>query len=243
MPAQLVSIPTADGLCPAHVLTPDGPGPWPAAILYGDAGGMRPAMVDMGRRLADGGHVVLLPDLYYRFGPYAPLVPREVFAGDARAILGPLMATTDIDRASADTGAFIAYLDTRTDIAGRALGTVGFCMGGGLAIGAAAAHADRFAAVASFHGGHLATDAPTSPHRRVGALKAEVYIGSADNDDSYPPSMAARLEEALTQAGVTWCAERYSGAAHGWMVPDFPVHDPEAADRGWAALLELFGRV
>jgi carboxymethylenebutenolidase len=41
------------------------------------------------QRLADDGYVVLLPDLFYRYGPYGPLVPKGVFAGDVRAILGP----------------------------------------------------------------------------------------------------------------------------------------------------------
>ncbi|MDR5880342.1 dienelactone hydrolase family protein [Caballeronia sp. LZ032] len=240
MPTEQVIIPTADGMCPAYVMSPDGVGPWPAAIFYGDAGGIRPAMLDMATKLADAGHVVLLPDLYYRFGPYEPLVPKEVFKGDVKAILGPLMATTGIDKASSDTGGFLAWLDTRKDIAHGKLGAVGFCMGGGMAIAAAATFPERFAAVASFHGGNLATDAPTSPHLLAGSLDAQVYIASADNDDSYPPAMAARLEESLIHAGVHYRAETYPGALHGWMVPDFPVYDPNAAERGWHALFDLF---
>ena len=49
-------------------------------------------MMDMAQRLADAGYVVLLPDLFYRYGSYGPFVPAEVFKGDYRAILGPLMA-------------------------------------------------------------------------------------------------------------------------------------------------------
>ena len=30
-------------------------------------------------------------------------------------------------------------------------------------------------------------------------------------------------------------------AAHGWMIPDFLVHDPVAAERGWTEMLALFG--
>lgn len=242
MPVEALIIPTQDGDCRAYVVTPSGPGPWPAAIFYGDAGGIRPAMLEMAQRLADAGHLVLLPDLYYRYGPYGPLVPAEVFKGDVGAILGPLMATTGTAKASEDTKAFLAYLDTRNDIAGANIGAVGFCMGGGMAIVAAATYPERFAAVASFHGGHLATDAPTSPHLRVADLAATLYIAAADQDDSYPPAMAARLEDALTRAGVPYQAETYTGALHGWMVPDFPVHDPVAADRGWAALLAAFVR-
>jgi carboxymethylenebutenolidase len=242
MPHEQVTIPTRDGSCPAHVFTPGDERGGPAIIFYMDAGGLRPAELQMAQRLADGGYVVLLPDLFYRYGPYGPFVPTEVFKGDVRAILGPLMATTGNDKAAEDTEAFLACLDARTDVEGGKAGAVGFCMGGGMAIVAAAAYPARFAAVASFHGGNLATDAPSSPHRLAPRLRAEVYIAAADHDDSYPPAMAARLEKALDEAGVRYRAETYLGAAHGWMKPDFPVYDPAAAERGWREMLTFFDR-
>ncbi|WP_375390740.1 dienelactone hydrolase family protein [uncultured Sphingomonas sp.] len=233
---------TADGECPTHLFTPSsGQGPWPGVILYMDAGGIRPAVIDMAQRLADGGYVALLPDLFYRHGPYGPFVPKEVFAGDFRATLGPLIATTGNDKAAADTAAFLAYLDGRDDVAGDRVGAVGFCMGGGMAIAAAGTYPDRFAAVASFHGGRLATDAPTSPHLLAPRLQAELYIAAAQDDASYPPDMAARFEAALDAAGVPYRAETYP-AAHGWMKPDFAVYDQVQAERGWAELFTLFDR-
>jgi carboxymethylenebutenolidase len=241
MPDEQVTIRTRDGDCPCDVMVPAGGGPWPAVIFYMDAGGIRPAVRAMAQRLADEGYVVLLPDLFYRYGPYGPFVPKEVFAGDFRAILGPLMATTGNDKAAADTQAFLAYLDTRGDVAGSKVGAVGFCMGGGMALAAAGTWPDRFAAVASFHGGNLATDAPTSPHLFAPKLKAEIYIAAAEKDGSYPPDMARRFEQALDQNDVRFTTETYP-AAHGWMKPDFPVYDEAAAERGWTAMLALFGR-
>ena len=242
MPRTSITLRTRDGQCPAQLMTPAAEGRWPGIVFYGDAGGIRPAMVDMAQRLADAGYAVLLPDLFYRHGPYGPLVPREVFKGDVMAVLGPLMASTGNDKAAEDTEAFLAYLDSSPSVDGRKVGAVGFCMGGGMAIAAAGAFADRFAAVASFHGGNLATDAPTSPHRLAPRIEAEVYVAGADNDGSYPPAMAERLEQAFRDAGVKHTTETYAGAAHGWMVPDFPVHDAVAADRGWTAMLALFER-
>jgi carboxymethylenebutenolidase len=233
-------IPTRDGQCPAHVFTPAGPGPWPAIIFYMDAGGIRPANLAMAQRLADLGYLVLLPDLFYRFGHYDTIVPRELFKGDFMAVIGSLMASTSIEKAATDTAAFIAYLDIRNDIAGKKLGAVGFCMGGGMAITAAGTYPDRFAAVASFHGGNLATDAPTSPHLLAPKLQAEVYIAAAEKDTLYPPEMAQRMEKALLEAGVRYRAETYAGAAHGWMKTDFPVYDEAAAERGWREMEALF---
>ena len=111
-----------------------------------------------------------------------------------------------------------------------------------MAIAAAGTYPNHFAAVASFHGGNLATDAPTSPHLLAPKIKAETYVGAADNDNSYPPAMAERFEKSLAEAGVHYRAEIYAGAAHGWMMPDFPVYDHAAAERGWSEMLALFNR-
>lgn len=73
----------------------------------------------------------------------------------------------------------LAYLDTRGDVAGGKHGAVGFCIGGGMALAAAGTYPNRFGAVAGFHGGNLATDAPTCPHLLASKLKAEVYIAAA----------------------------------------------------------------
>lgn len=238
---EKVMIKTQDGTCPAFTFTPASAGKFPAIVFYMDAGGIRPAVVGMAERLSALGFFVLLPDLFYRFGPYGPLVPIDVFKGDAMAILGPLMASTDNARAADDTAAFISYLDEREDIKGK-IGAVGFCMGGGMALTAAATYCDRFAAVASFHGSNLATDDPNSPHLIAPSLKAEVYIAAAENDVFYPLSMAGKFEATLSAANVVYRTETYAGAAHGWMKPDFPVFNQAASERGWAQMKAFFDR-
>ena len=242
MKHEEVNIRTRDGECPVQVFVPAGAGPWPAVIVYMDAFGIRPALLQIGERIAGGGYVVLVPDLFYRHGPYGPLDPKEAFAGDFRAMVGPLMATTDNPRAARDTEALLAYLDTRSDVTGK-IGTVGFCMGGGMALTAAGTYPDRVAAAVSFHGGRLATDDPASPHLLAPKIRAELYIAVADNDRSCPPEMVARLEQALDEAGVRYRCEVYRGASHGWMKPDFPVYDEAAAERGWSEMFALFDRV
>lgn len=240
---QEVSIQTTDGECPTSVFTPgEGAGPWPAAIFFMDGLGIRPALSEMAQRLADGGFVVLLPDLYYRAGPYEPLDVKAVFAsGDVRGVLAPLMGSTDNQRAAQDTGAFLDYLDGRGDVAGRKVGTTGYCMGGAISLTAAATYPDRIAAAASFHGGALATDSEFSPHLLVDKIQGRIYVGAADNDNSYPPQMAGQLVEALMKAGVAHRHDLYVGAAHGWTMSDFPVYDATAAERHWTELIGLFG--
>lgn len=241
MAYEEISIRTPDGECPTHVFTPEGNGPWPAVIFYMDGLGIRPGLLAMAARLADRGYVVLLPDLYYRVGRYAALDPKVLFAaGNIREALGPLMGSTDNRRAAQDSAALLAYIDGRADVAGRRIGTTGYCMGGAISLTVAGTYPDRIAAAASFHGGSLATDADDSPHLLVPKIKARLYIAVADQDPSCPPEMTERLEKALTDAGVSYCCEVYPGARHGWTMTDFPVYDEAAAERHWRELFRLF---
>ncbi len=72
MTQRSVEIEAADGICPAALSIPAGEGPWPAVIMFPDAGGMRDTIRQMGERLSGLGYVVLVPDFYYRNGPYEP---------------------------------------------------------------------------------------------------------------------------------------------------------------------------
>jgi carboxymethylenebutenolidase len=241
---ESITIRTQDGNCPATVFRPETAGSFPAVIFYMDGLGIRPALLDMAERLARCGYVVLLPDLYYRFGPYAPMDPKVVLGDpeNRKVMIAPKIATTGNQPAAADTAAFIAYLDTRSDIAGRKIGTTGYCMGGGISLTAAGTYPERIAAAASFHGGNLATDLPVSPHLLAPKMKAEIYVGGADQDASYPPEMAARLEKALVEAHVAHRCEIYAGALHGWTMTDFAIYNQAAAERHWTELTALFQR-
>jgi carboxymethylenebutenolidase len=241
MSQEQLRIETGEGNCPAYFFTPEGAGPWPGVIFCMDGFGIRPTLFSMAQRLADSGYAVLLPDFYYRAGPYGPLVPAEVFAsGDLMGTIGHLFVSTDNHRAARDAEAFITWLDERPDVVGTRYGVTGYCMGGGIALSIAGSWPKHMAAAASFHGGNLATDADTSPHLLAPSISARVYVAGADKDDWYPPEMADRLEKALTDAGVDHRCEIYSGALHGFTMADFPVFDDAAAERHWRELVALF---
>jgi carboxymethylenebutenolidase len=70
-------------------------------------------------------------------------------------------------------------------------------------------------------------------------MKARVYVAGAIEDQTFPDDMKARLEEALTNAGVDHKIETYP-ARHGWVLPDTPVYDASAAERHWTELVALF---
>lgn len=240
-----IIIETNDGAAKAGVFVPDAGGDRgeagrPGAILYMDAFGPRPALDAMARRLAGAGYVVLVPDLFYRVGAYGPYDAEKAFADEAtrETVMGMVRGTTQA-MTERDTAAF---LDALADAgAPGPVGVVGYCMGGSRALTAAAAYPGRIAAAASFHGGNLASDAPDSPHLRAGTIAARVYVGSAGEDQSFPPEQSGRLARALREAGVDHVIENYVGMAHGWAVPDHRVFDEAGAERHWKRLLGFFG--
>jgi carboxymethylenebutenolidase len=122
------------------------------------------------------------------------------------------------------------------------VGLTGYCMGGGMVMRTAAHYPERVASAASFHGGRLATDAPDSPHRLVNRITAELYLGHADQDASMTAEDIVRLDEALQKAGARYRAELYTGALHGFTMPDLPVYSKAACDQHWDRLLALYGR-
>lgn len=239
MAKREISIRTADGTAPAWLFPAAAAHGETGVVLFMDAFGLRPAMAEMAERLAGDGHIVLVPDLYYRFGAYGPYDAKTAFNDEKTgAQLRQMIGATTQAMTQADTGAFIEALAAHG--ATGKIGTVGYCMGGGRALNAAAAYPDRIAAAASFHGGNLASDADDSPHRRAASIKGRVYIGVAGVDRSFPPEQSARLAQALREAEVDHIIENYVGMEHGWAVPDHRVFSPAGAERHWARLATFF---
>jgi carboxymethylenebutenolidase len=236
-----VEIKTRDGMCPSYVYRPAGDGPWPAVLVFMDGLGIRPAMLELGERLATHGYFVLLPDLYYRSGPYEPMNPHTVFTDpeQRKVLMEKFFALATPANIMSDTGAFLGYLAAQRDVKPGGVGTTGYCMGGLMSLTAAGTFPDRIVAAASYHGGGLATAAPDSPHLLAPKIKARVYVAGAIEDQSFPDDMKALLDAALTKAGVDHTIETYQ-AKHGWVFRDTPVYDAAAAERHWQTMLALF---
>jgi carboxymethylenebutenolidase len=237
-----VEIKTKDGTCPSYVFLPPGSGPWPAVLVFMDGLGIRPAMLDVGAQLATHGYFVLLPDLFYRSGPYEPMDPHTVFTDPEKrkVLMEKFFSHATQANIMSDTRAFLDYLAAEPNVKPGGIGTTGYCMGGLMSLTAAGTYPDRIKAAASYHGSRLATAAPESPHLLAPKMKARIYVGGAIEDQSFPDDMKARLEEALTEAGVDHKIETYQ-AKHGWVLRDTPVYNAAAAERHWETLTDLFG--
>src|ERR1700728_402142 len=122
-----VEIKTKDGACRTAVFRPaSGEGPWP-------------------------------PVIFYSSGAYEPFDGKTIFTDPVQRdkLMSMVRSATNKQLATEDTGSFLAYLDSLANRQGKKVGATGYCMGGGFALTVAAAYPDRFAAVASFHGGDL----------------------------------------------------------------------------------------
>src|SRR4051812_13395691 len=183
MRSSTLDIQMPEGVADAYLTRPDDGDRHPGVLFVMDAYGVRPRIEEMADRIAQRGYAVLAPNLFYRAGR-APVLPfpdmtkedaRAEFMKDVRALMGELTP----ERIAAD-GA--AYLDELATVAEGPVALTGYCMGVRLGVRIAAAHPDRVAALAGFHGGGLVTEEPDSPHRSASKLRAELYLGHADED-------------------------------------------------------------
>jgi carboxymethylenebutenolidase len=122
------------------------------------------------------------------------------------------------------------------------MGTQGYCMGGPIAFRTAAAVPERIGAVASFHGGGLATDQPNSPHLQAARSKAQFLIAIAAKDDARSPKDKDILKETFAKANLPAEIEVYADTAHGWCPPDSDVYNEPQAEKTWRRLLELYAK-
>ena len=208
--------------------------------MYPDAGGTRGTAIDMAVQLADLGYAVLVPDVYYRSGDWAPFDMATVFSdASERQRLFSMIGSVTPDAMASDAQAFFDYLAGRPEVTGEKFGTTGYCMGGRTSLTVAGRVPERVAAAMSFHGGGLASDDPGSPHLLADNITAAVYVGGAQDDASFTKAQAETLDKALTAAGVEHTIEWYP-AAHGFAVPDNAPYDEAAAGRHWSAMTDFF---
>ena len=244
-----VTIKMPDGTCDAAFIHPRS-GSHPGVLIWADAFGLRPAMRDIGKRIAAEGYSVLVPNPFYRVAK-APVFDNPSsfdFQNQAdMAKLKPLMASVNAPGAAEkDAVAYIAFLDAQSQInKAKKIGTQGYCMGGPLVVKTAAALPVRIGAGASFHGGGLVTDKPDSPHLLAPKIKARMYFAIASNDDQRQPDAKDKLREAFAAAKVPAEIEVYP-ARHGWCVPDMPtengapIYSRAEAERAWSKLVALY---
>ncbi len=239
----MVDVETADGVADAYLARPDDDEA-PGVLFIMDGFGLRPRIEEMADRIAEQGYVVLAPNVFYRAGRAPIFAMPDESDPDARAsffqqTLRPLMDQLTPDAVASDGRAYLDYL---SEVAPGPVAITGYCMGVRVGWRIAASHPDRVAALAGFHAGGLVTDAPDSPHRSAGDIRAQLYFGFADQDPSMNAEQIATLDEALDKAGVRHQTDVYEGASHGYTMSDTAAYNEASAERHFEALFALLGR-
>ncbi|HEV2205862.1 MAG TPA: dienelactone hydrolase family protein, partial [Candidatus Acidoferrales bacterium] len=237
-----IEIRTPDGIADAFLITPEKDARWPGVLYLTDIFGIRETSRGMAGRLAAEGYTILLPNLFYRNGK-PPIFNFPFKMGDERFMkrMNEIRAPLTPDAMDRDLAAYIDFLAKQSSVSGHALGAVGFCFSGQLALRAAAVRPGQIAAAASFHGGGLYTDAPTSPHTLLPRVKARLYFGHAIDDRSMPEEAIEKFDRALAVWGGKYESEIYQ-AHHGWSVPDNPAYNEPEAERAYKKLTTLFAQ-
>jgi carboxymethylenebutenolidase len=238
---EAVAIPTPDGSAEGFLYRDEENQPRPGALFLTDLGGIRPAQHEKARQLAEQGFVVLMPNIFYRTTKL-PVFDFKINFAEERTLkrFAELSAPLTPEAMHRDASAYVDFLAARNSVRGGPLGVVGYCFSGSMGMRTAAARPDIVAAAASFHGGRLFTDAPTSPHLELARIKARLYFGHAVQDRSMSQEAIGNLNAALAAWGGRYESEVYDGAFHSWTEPDSAVYNPGQAQRALEKLVHLF---
>ncbi|WP_157109611.1 dienelactone hydrolase family protein [Rhodococcus sp. WMMA185] len=214
-----------------YLVRPPGEGPWPGVVMVHEAFGLEDVMRRQADRLASAGFLTLAPDLFSAGGA------RRCLVSTMRAML------SGKGRAYGDIEAARQWLSASAECTGK-IGVIGFCMGGGFALMVADS---GFDAAAPNYG--------TLPRDLDAAMGGACpVVASYGGKDFSLKKAAAKLDVALTKAGVVHDVREYPTAGHGFLNDEVAgpkvirpllkvagmVPDPDAATDAWARIDAFF---
>jgi carboxymethylenebutenolidase len=250
MKELFAEVPTPAGKMRAFVTYPEQDGPFPAVVIYMDFWGIREELYNVARWLGAVGFYCVVPDLYYRQGTVVNEIHDEhgkmvsldrLDQATHDKVLAPLRNLTDTE-AMDDTQSLLSFLDGQDMVRPGPKGSVGFCLGGRLAMRAACRFPEQFKASASLHGSSLVTDREDSPYRSVHNIQGEFYCGFAEHDPYTSPDTVDTLVTAMKKSPAKYRYQFHKGAAHGYALPNRDIHDRNASLRDWEIILAMYQR-
>jgi carboxymethylenebutenolidase len=210
-----LEFPTSAGPQPGYLASPAGER-GPATIVLQEWWGVDDHVRSICDRLAAEGFFALAPDLYQGETTTQPSEAEQK------------MMALSMEKVEQQMCGAAQFLASRPGFEGTGVGSVGFCLGGGLSLWAAANCSEVTAAVTYYY---------VMPHGKpeFGNIKGPVlgHFGTADEFISHAEAQA--LESELAEAGVDVTFNYYDDAGHAFFndTNRLGTHDPDAAQLSW----------
>lgn len=208
--------------CPGYLVVPETDTPLPGVVVIQEWWGLDDHIKDVTRRMAAEGFVALAPDLYHGVSTKEP--------DEARKLV------MDLDRPHAlkDIQGAVNYLIAHEMVSPKKIGTIGFCMGGGLS-SVMSYTGTNLGAVAVFYGG----GAPMTDEM---AEKVSVpYLGIYGELDKGIPLETIHSNEALLKKHNKVSEFHiYPEAPHAFFNDTRDAYRESAADDAWNRTLAWY---
>lgn len=199
-------------------------GSGPGVVVIQEWWGLVPHIEDVTQRLADAGFVALAVDFYRGVETTEPDEAEKLMMG------------LQVSRAAADISAAAAYLHARSEVVGSHMGTIGFCMGGGLSL-LAPTVSDHVGAAVAFYPAMPWPDYAPEWVRYAGKA---ALIHKAESDEGWAGPRIAEYADAIAAAGGHVVIHDYPGSVHAFFNDDRPdVFQERNARTAWDRSIEF----
>jgi len=221
---EMVQFPSSTGTISGYLAAPQKPGRYPALVVVHEWWGLTDWVKEQTRKLADQGYIALAVDLYRGKVTSDPEEAHELMRGMPQ------------DRAISDLQAGFAYLAARPDVDRDHIGSIGWCMGGGLSL-QLAIHQPRLAACVVNYGA-----LPTDPND-IQLIFAPVLGNFGADDRGITPDDVHAFEKTMQGMKRRIDLKIYDGAGHGFEnSTNANAYRPEATADAWARTLAFLSK-
>jgi carboxymethylenebutenolidase len=216
-----VEFPANGQTATGYLAVPDGKGP--GVVVLQEWWGVDSHIRDVCDRFAKEGFVALAPDLYHGETADQPDEAQQK------------MMALKMDEAEKEMRGAVDYVDEHESSEGKGVGSVGFCLGGGLAVWAATVNPKVAATVTYYY---------VMPHGKpdFSNIEAPVLGHFGDQDDFVSVDDAKALEAEIRDAGTDVEFEIHEGVGHAFFndTNRLGTYDTGAAERSWRRTVDFF---
>jgi carboxymethylenebutenolidase len=222
--SEMVSYRSGEETISGFLVLPNGAGPHPALVVIQEWWGLNDWVKEQALKLADEGYVTLAVDLYRGKVATNPEEAHELMRGMPQ------------DRAIRDLKATFAYLASRKDVNRNKIGSIGWCMGGGLSLQLAVHEPKLAACVVNY--GSMPTDSAD-----IRKIRAPILGSFGADDRGISPDLVQAFEKAMKAEHKSIDVKIYEGAGHAFQNPNNQSgYRPEATADSWKRTLSFLNR-